>query len=104
MRHRCEDRRRVGDFVVREPITRTSSQLGEQLTELLDKTPPGHLTPPSRDSTGLVAIAVCSRKAADRDAAKDLAQQKILQRIVKAQAQKLYEEMRGHAVIVKKGQ
>lgn len=93
-----------GEFVVREPITRTSSQLGEQLTELLDKTPPGHLTPPSRDSTGLVAIAVCSRKAADSDTAKDLAQQKIMQRIIKAQAQKLYEEMRGRAVVVKKGQ
>ena len=51
-----------------------------------------------------MAIAVCSRKAADSDTAKDLAQQKIMQRIIKAQAQKLYEEMRGHAVIVKKGQ
>jgi peptidyl-prolyl cis-trans isomerase SurA len=92
-----------GAFVVREPITRTSSQLGDQLVAILDKTPVGHLTPPSRDSTGLVAVAVCSRKAADTDAAKDLAQQKVMQRIVKAQAQKLYEEVRGYAVIVKKG-
>jgi peptidyl-prolyl cis-trans isomerase SurA len=93
-----------GQFVVREPITRSSSQLGEQLVALLDKTPVGHLTSPSRDSTGLVAIAVCARKAAGADAAKEVAQQKLLQRIVEGQAQKLYEEMRSRAVIVKKGQ
>jgi peptidyl-prolyl cis-trans isomerase SurA len=93
-----------GQFVVREPITRSSSQLGEQLVALLDKTPVGHLTPPSRDSTGLVAIAICARKAAGADAAKEVAQQKLLQRIVEGQAQKIYEELRSHAVIVKKGQ
>ncbi len=92
-----------GQFVVREPITRTSSQLGDQMVALLNKTPVGHLTPSSRDSTGLLAVAVCERKAADNEAAKDLAQQKVLQRIVKAQAQKLYQELRASAVIVKKG-
>lgn len=93
----------AGQFVVREPVTRTSSQLGDQFVELLDKTPIGHLTPPSRDSTGLVAVAVCERKAADSDTARDAAQQKVMQRIVKGQAQKLYEELRAHAVIVKTG-
>jgi peptidyl-prolyl cis-trans isomerase SurA len=93
-----------GQFVVREPITRTSSQLGDQFAALLDKTPVGHLTPPSRDSTGLIAIALCARKAADSDAAKDVAQQKVLQRIVKSQAQQIYQELRANAVIVKKGQ
>ncbi len=47
------------NLVVREPVTRTSSQLGEQLVALLDKTPVGHLTPPSRDSNGIVSLAVC---------------------------------------------
>jgi peptidyl-prolyl cis-trans isomerase SurA len=94
----------AGEFVVREPITRTTSQLGDQLVAVLDKTPIGHLTGPSRDSTGLIAIAVCSRKSAGTDAARDIAQQKVLSRIVKAQAQKLYAELRATAVVVKKGQ
>lgn len=93
-----------GDFVVREPMTRTTSQLGDQMAEILNKTPIGHLTAPSRDGTGIFAIAVCSRKAATADTTKDLAQQKLLQQIVDRQAQALYQEMRARAVIVKKGQ
>jgi peptidyl-prolyl cis-trans isomerase SurA len=96
--------RESGDFVIRESMTRTSSQLGDQLTDLLNKTPVGHLTASSRDSTGIAAIAVCEKKAAGADAAKDLAQQKLLQQIVDRQAQALYEELRSRAVIVKKGQ
>jgi peptidyl-prolyl cis-trans isomerase SurA len=94
----------AGEFVVREPITRTTSQLGDQMVAILDKTPVGHLTGPSRDSTGLIAIAVCERKSAGTDAARDVAQQKVLSRIVKTQAQKLYEQLRASAVVVKKGQ
>lgn len=94
----------AGEFVVRDPITRTTSQLGDQLVAILDKTPIGHLTGPSRDSTGLIALAVCSRKSAGTEAARDIAQQKVLSRIVKEQAQKLYAELRASAVIVKKGQ
>jgi peptidyl-prolyl cis-trans isomerase SurA len=92
-----------GDFVVRDAMTRTSTQLGEQLSDLLNKTPVGHLTPPSRDSSGLFAVAVCSRKAADTDTAKELAQSKLLQEIVDRQADELYKELRGRAVITKKG-
>lgn len=93
----------TGRFVVRDPVTRTSSQLGPEFTALLDKTPIGHLTPPSRNSTGLVSIAVCDRKAGDKDSAKDLAQQKVMQRMVDKQAAELYAEMRKNAVIVKTG-
>jgi peptidyl-prolyl cis-trans isomerase SurA len=92
-----------GEFVVRDPITRTSSQLGEQLSALLDKTPLGHLTPPSRDSTGIASVAVCERKAATSDAQRDEARDKVLQRIVDKQAQELYADLRSHAVIVKTG-
>ncbi len=91
----------AGDFVVRDAVTRTSSQLGEQLSAMLDKTPIGHLTPPSRDSNGLAAVAVCERKAANSDAQRQEAQDKILQRIVEKQAQELYADLRSHAVIVK---
>lgn len=93
----------AGEFVVRDPVTRTSSQLGEQLSALFDKTPVGHLTAPSRDSSGLAAIAVCERKGATSDAQRQEAQDKVLQRIVEKQAQELYADLRNHAVIVRTG-
>jgi peptidyl-prolyl cis-trans isomerase SurA len=93
----------MGEFVVRDQITRTSSQLGDQLSAMLDKTPIGHLTPPSRDSNGIAAVAVCGRTAANSDAERQLAQAKVLQRIVEKQAQQIYADLRSHAVIVKMG-
>jgi peptidyl-prolyl cis-trans isomerase SurA len=91
-------------LVVREPIIRPSSQLGEQLSALLDKTAVGHLTPASRDSTGLTSLALCARAAAKEDVAKEAAQNRVLQRIVQRDADKYLEELRAHAVIVKSGQ
>jgi peptidyl-prolyl cis-trans isomerase SurA len=88
------------NLVVREPLTRTSSQLGEQLTTLFDKMPVGHLTPPSRDPSGIVSLALCSRTASKADATREAAQQRIMARKVQQDADKLYEEIRSHAVIV----
>ncbi len=93
----------ASEFVVRDPITRTSSQLGDQLSAILDKTPIGHLTPPSRDSTGIASVAVCERKAAATSAQRDEARDKVMERIVDKEAQALYAELRSHAVIVKTG-
>jgi peptidyl-prolyl cis-trans isomerase SurA len=90
------------DVVVREPVTRTSSALGDQLADLLNKTPVGHLTAPSRDSTGLVALALCERGKARSDAARDQASQRVLARKIVADAEKLYKELRATAVVVKK--
>jgi len=89
------------NLVVREPVTRSSSQLGEQFVALLNKTPIGHLTPPSRDSNGIVALAVCERSAAKDDAVKDSARERILSRMIERDAEKLYQELRATAVIVK---
>lgn len=90
------------DVVVRESMTRTSSALGEQLADLLNKTPIGHLTAPSRDSSGLVALALCARDKAKGDAARDQASQRVLARKIVADAEKLYKGLRATAVVVKK--
>jgi peptidyl-prolyl cis-trans isomerase SurA len=90
------------DVVVREPMTRTSSALGEQLSDLLNKTPVGHLTAPSRDSAGLVTLALCARDKARADAAREQAAQVVLARKIVVEAEKLYKELRATAVIVKK--
>lgn len=89
------------NLVVRDPVTRSSSALGDQLTALLDKTPVGHLTAASRDSSGIAALALCSRTAASSDVEKDAAQTRVLARIIQRDADKLYDELRAHAVIVK---
>jgi len=88
------------NLVVREPITRSSSQLNDQLTGMLDKLPVGHLSPASRDSTGIVALALCSRTAAKSDAGREAAQQRIMARNVQKEADKLYKELRANAVVV----
>jgi peptidyl-prolyl cis-trans isomerase SurA len=88
------------NLVLRDPITRTTSQLNEQLVAMLDKLPIGHLSPASRDPSGVVALALCSRSASKSDAAREAAQQRILARKVQQDADKLYEEIRSHAVIV----
>jgi peptidyl-prolyl cis-trans isomerase SurA len=89
------------NLVVREPITRTSSQLGDQFVALLNKIPTGHLTPPSRDSQGILSIAVCARSNAKSDAVRDAARERIMARHVSAEAEKLYEEIRANARITK---
>ncbi len=89
------------NLVVRDPVTRSSVALGDQLTALLDKTPVGHLTAASRDTSGIAALALCSRSAASSDVEKDAAQTRVLARIIQRDADKLYAELRTHAVIVK---
>jgi len=88
------------NLVVREPITRSSAQLNEQLTTMLDKLPVGHLSPASRDSTGIVSLALCSRSASKSDAAREAAQTRIMARKIQDQADKLYKEIRANAVVV----
>jgi hypothetical protein len=47
-----------------------------------------------------VSLALCSRKASKADAAREAAQQRIMARKIQQDADKLYEEIRSHAVIV----
>jgi peptidyl-prolyl cis-trans isomerase SurA len=89
------------NMVVRDPVTRNSSQLGEQFLSVLEKLPLGHLTPPSRDASGILAIALCSRAPARDEAIKDAARERILARKINEDADKLYQELRATAVIVK---
>jgi peptidyl-prolyl cis-trans isomerase SurA len=50
------------DVVIREPITKNSSELPYSLRELLAATELGHLTPPDTTSKGVQLFAVCARK------------------------------------------
>ncbi|MGA7386245.1 MAG: SurA N-terminal domain-containing protein, partial [Methylocella sp.] len=45
--------RAMNDVTVRDSLTKTAVEMSENLRELLDKTPAGHLTAPQRSSEGL---------------------------------------------------
>ncbi len=95
--------RSMDNVAVRDEITRDLLQLGEQMKQLLDKTPTGHLTPPSRSAEGIEMIAVCGKSAATDDSSirAEISQQ-ILAGEIDAAGQKRLQELRSNAVIVKK--
>jgi peptidyl-prolyl cis-trans isomerase SurA len=95
--------RGMDDVAVKDEIRRNGSQLSQGMREVLEKTPTGHLTEPHRSSEGVEMIAVCSKSAATDDtAARNAIAEKILSAHIDAEAQKKLEELRSHAVIVKK--
>ncbi len=93
--------RAMNDVTVRDPLTKTSVELGESLRQLLDKTPEGHLTVPQRSSEGLEMIAVCAKGTAkDDSAARAAISQKILAAHIAADSERRLKELRARAVIV----
>ena len=87
---------------VREKLTRNSTQLNDGIKGLLDKTPVGHLTAPSRSPNGIELIALCDRSAEKND---DELRKSISDRLLaehfEAETQAKYKEMRATAVIEK---
>ncbi|HEY8032058.1 MAG TPA: hypothetical protein VIF02_06700 [Methylocella sp.] len=93
--------RAMNDVTVRDPLTRTSVELGESLRELLDKTPEGHLTAPQRSTEGLEMIAVCAKGTAkDDSAARTAISQKLLAAHIAADSERRLKELRARAVVV----
>lgn len=92
----------IKDVAVKAPVTRPGSTLGDQLRDLLNNTPVGHLTPPSRAPDGIEMIAFCSKGVLHDDAARGAQIREMLlsQRLDK-EADRLYQEVRARAVIVK---
>ena len=94
--------REMNDVTVRDPLTRTSRELGDALRDLLDKTPIGHLTPPQRSPLGLEMVAVCSRgPAKDDTAVRQAIAQKLLAAHIAEDAARRLKELRERAVVVK---
>ncbi len=54
--------REIREVVVKDPVVRTSSDLGTQYKKLLDGTADGRMTPPEITTTGIEVVAVCSRR------------------------------------------
>lgn len=85
---------------VRDKLTRSSAQLPDGIKDVLDKTPIGHLTQPSRSANGIELIAVCDRgvSANDDDLRKQISDRILAEHMEQETAAK-YKEMRAHAVI-----
>jgi peptidyl-prolyl cis-trans isomerase SurA len=54
--------REIREVVIKDPVVRTSTDLGTQYRKLLDSTADGRMTPPEITTTGIEVVAVCSRR------------------------------------------
>lgn len=92
--------RALRDVAVREAVTRNSSDLPEQLRNVLAEIPVGHLTAPEVTSQGLQMFAVCDKKEskADSPLKKEMRQQLFTQRY-ETESKRWLEELRKQAMI-----
>ena len=59
--------RALREVAVRDPVNKSSSDLPQELRDILDKTEVGHLTPPEQTAEGVQMFAVCSKKESKTD-------------------------------------
>jgi peptidyl-prolyl cis-trans isomerase SurA len=94
--------RNMDDVAVKDEIIRNSLQISDQLKDILDKTPVGHLTPPERTADGVEMIAVCSKGTSKDDTAvRKAISDRLLSAEMRADAARRLAELRSYAVIVK---
>jgi peptidyl-prolyl cis-trans isomerase SurA len=107
LRHRfesCEQgvsfARALTDVTVREPVRRTSLDVGAAQRAILDGTPIGHLTPPEQTQQGIEMVAVCAREKAGGDTI-GMAQTReaMVTERYNAQAKRYLEQLRREAII-----
>jgi peptidyl-prolyl cis-trans isomerase SurA len=107
LRHRfesCEQgvpfARALTDVAVREPVRRTSLDIGAAQRAVLDATPIGHLTPPEQTQEGIEMIAVCAKDNAGGDTV-GMAQTReaMVAERYNAQAKRYLEQLRREAII-----
>lgn len=95
--------RDMEDVAVKEEVIRNSTQISDELKDLLDKTPVGHLTPPERSGEGVMMIAVCSKGVSNDDTAiRKAIADKLLSEKFRADAERRLKELRSYAIIVKR--
>ncbi|HZT28131.1 MAG TPA: SurA N-terminal domain-containing protein [Pseudolabrys sp.] len=92
--------RGIRDIAVREPVTRSTADLPQQLRDLLNGMQIGQLTPPEATAQGLQMFAVCDKKASKTESPvqREL-KEEIFQRRFKREAEHYLEELRKQAMI-----
>lgn len=95
--------RALKDVAVQPQFSRRAGQLSAELVAVLDRTPVGQLTPPSRGPTGIEMAAVCGKSdAGANSAASESIRDTLLMRKLQADADRRLEELRKRAIIVKR--
>ncbi len=92
--------RTIRGVVVKEPITRNSTEFSAQLREILDKIELGKLTTPEVTAQGIQMFAVCERKATTADSPiKRQLREEMFNKRYEAQSKKFLDEIRRQAMI-----
>ncbi len=92
--------RTVREVAVRDPITRSTGDLNNQLQQMLGSVPVGHLTPPEMTQQGLQMFAVCDKKASKTESpAEREVKEQIFRRRYERESKRYLEELRKAAMI-----
>jgi peptidyl-prolyl cis-trans isomerase SurA len=92
--------RALRDVAVREPISRSSSDLAPQLRDVLGSVPVGHLTAPEATEQGLQMFALCDKKDSKTDSPlKREMRQQLFAKRYEAESKKYLDEIRKQAMI-----
>lgn len=92
--------RALRDVAVREPVTRSSSELPEQLRDVLAKLEIGRLSVPEATPQGWQMFALCNKKETSADSpAKREMRDKLYNERYEAEAKKFLEDIRRSAMI-----
>ena len=92
--------RAMRDIAVREPVTRSSSDLPEQFRNLLASIELGRLTQPEPTDQGLQMFAVCNKRQTTADTpAKRQAKEQIFNKRFEVESKRFLDEIRKQAMI-----
>jgi peptidyl-prolyl cis-trans isomerase SurA len=92
--------RALRDVAVREPISRSSSDLPPQLRDMLGSIQVGHLTAPEATAQGLQMFALCDKKESKADSPlKREVRQELYVKRYESEAKKFLDEIRKAAMI-----
>jgi peptidyl-prolyl cis-trans isomerase SurA len=92
--------RSLRDVVIREPITKNSSELAPALRDILDKTEIGHLTAPETTTQGIELFALCEKKETKAETPeKREARDKLFGEQFQTKAKRYLRELRRQAMI-----
>ena len=92
--------RSIRDVAVREPVTRSTADLPQQLRDLLGSMPLGQLTPPEATAQGLQMFALCEKKASKTESPiQQELKNEIFRRRFTREADRYLDELRKQAMI-----
>jgi peptidyl-prolyl cis-trans isomerase SurA len=91
------------ETAVKEQIARNAASFSTELRDMLDRTPVGHLTVPTRGPNGVEMLAVCEKhENADDSTFHDRIEAMLLDQRLKRESDRLYQELRSRAVVQKR--